>query len=812
MITVSNEFKQAIQDGRVDFLRHATIALADGRTALSLNNAEIWNGGFNTDDSVSEDNAFTALGSAAIGSAKLTINNIYDEYSSYDFMDARVTLYIGLSLPSGKQEMVSIGDYFVNDAIYNGSTITLSLLSFMAKFDKPYSNSRLVYPASLYQIVRDACSICDIPLNTHNFPNASLIVNKRPEDDALTFREVISWVAQISGTYARCKNRTLQFRWFDTDTLERAYNASLDGGSFDQTSNTSYATGDVADGGTFNPWNVGYVFNSGGFNDIGDVHYFNAVYSHSISTDDVVVTGARISVKTKAADGTDSIINYERGQEGYVIAVEDNGFIDTSNGNAIAKYLGEKLIGIRFRKANVQHMIDPTIEAGDIGILIDRKGRSFPMLVTRTSLAFGSTQTTICGAETPAKNSAARFSEFTKNYVALRQQLIDEKTDREQALEDLSERLDEKNAMYTTIETDQQGAEVAWYLHDQPTLEESEYVWKMTTEAWGVSTDGGQTWNAGMTVDGDTIVRILQAVGINADWINTGTLTVGGRNNTYGDIRVLDISGNQIGQWNNDGINLAYGDIDLGIGSRFKLQFASNQYFLLERGNFTIHLGTDNGISPVYRSYTGSVVFPNNVNMYGFSFLYRNVYTHVTPGEIYMTNEGYYSIIFNLEEISLYNNLLNYDFSFITTNGRAHWRVSTLHIYGSAYLNDALIATVSSSSRRYKHDITADIDAGLDAHKLLDLPMKQFVFNTDHPLQYPDMEGKTIPGFIAEDVAEIYPAAVIHDKDGNVESWDERRIIPGMLALIQEQDKEIKSLEERVKKLEELISKLTEEE
>jgi hypothetical protein len=68
------------------------------------------------------------------------------------------------------------------------------------------------------------------------------------------------------------------------------------------------------------------------------------------------------------------------------------------------------------------------------------------------------------------------------------------------------------------------------------------------------------------------------------------------------------------------------------------------------------------------------------------------------------------------------------------------------------------------------------------------------------------MKGKTIPGIIAEDVEEIYPSAVIHGEDGEVESWDERRIIPGMLALIQEQDKTIKKLEARLAKLEELLT------
>ena len=120
-----------------------------------------------------------------------------------------------------------------------------------------------------------------------------------------------------------------------------------------------------------------------------------------------------------------------------------------------------------------------------------------------------------------------------------------------------------------------------------------------------------------------------------------------------------------------------------------------------------------------------------------------------------------------------------------------------------AYYNNSEIAVVGSSSKRYKHDIKPLEDENLDPHKLLNLKPAQFVFNDDHPLQYRDMAGRTLPGFIAEDVAEIYPAAAVTDTEtGKVENWDERRIIPGMLALIQEQ-------EERIKKLEETLEKLT---
>ena len=119
-------------------------------------------------------------------------------------------------------------------------------------------------------------------------------------------------------------------------------------------------------------------------------------------------------------------------------------------------------------------------------------------------------------------------------------------------------------------------------------------------------------------------------------------------------------------------------------------------------------------------------------------------------------------------------------------------------------INGKTLSFASSSSERYKHDI-AQLDDERDPHKLLELKPKQFVYNEGHLLQYADMEGQTIPGFIAEDVEKVYPSAVIRDPDGNVESWDERRLIPGMLALIQEQQKRIDDLEARLARLEKLL-------
>lgn len=127
----------------------------------------------------------------------------------------------------------------------------------------------------------------------------------------------------------------------------------------------------------------------------------------------------------------------------------------------------------------------------------------------------------------------------------------------------------------------------------------------------------------------------------------------------------------------------------------------------------------------------------------------------------------------------------------------------TLEIQSYATINGRNVAFESSSSRRYKHNIEHRLTKDRDPHNLLKIAPAQFVFNQDHKLQYPDMFGKTIPGLIAEEVAEVYPsAAICNPETGEIESWDERRIIPGMLALIQEQEKRINELENRLAKLE----------
>jgi hypothetical protein len=101
----------------------------------------------------------------------------------------------------------------------------------------------------------------------------------------------------------------------------------------------------------------------------------------------------------------------------------------------------------------------------------------------------------------------------------------------------------------------------------------------------------------------------------------------------------------------------------------------------------------------------------------------------------------------------------------------------------------------TASSLRYKDNVV-DLRtvADIDPKKLLDVPVRAFSYKTDYLDAADDRAGLMLPGFIAEEVAAVYPIAA--DKvDGVIESWNDRFVVPGMLALIQDLHARVATLE-----------------
>lgn len=364
-------------------------------------------------------------------------------------------------------------------------------------------------------------------------------------------------------------------------------------------------------------------------------------------------------------------------------------------------------------------------------------------------------------------------------------------------------------------------------------------VLRININGIGFSSNGvNGPFRTAWTLDGNFVADFITAGTMQANRIKGGTLTLGGANNGNGVLNVIDADGVVRGIWDRDGIKITKNTASFELstvtaydgsitntytGGKFATDnFAEHPSYIVLTGGEELSVYEGESIG----SFIGSGApvkgwyFPNLSNYRGIKELI-SLENDSIAFRLAMTigNSVSYPITIKPDSISFFAvrnasspNSPQFDLSAtyfrvnMDSNRKLYYENGDWKIVGAT--RSGHIAVVSSSSKRYKHNITDKIDKDLDAHKLFELTMKQFEWNEDHPLQYADMAGQTIPGFIAEDVAEIYPAAVIHDADGNIESWDERRIIPPMLSLIQEQKKRIEELENRVDKLERVLKNL----
>lgn len=99
-----------------------------------------------------------------------------------------------------------------------------------------------------------------------------------------------------------------------------------------------------------------------------------------------------------------------------------------------------------------------------------------------------------------------------------------------------------------------------------------------------------------------------------------------------------------------------------------------------------------------------------------------------------------------------------------------------------------------SSSIRYKHDITPLISEDLNPENLYEIPVNEYIYNSDYLEKDDPRYNKKVIGLIAEEVYKHYPIAAEKNDCGEVENWNERYLIPPMLSLIQKQHEEIEKL------------------
>ncbi len=507
MKNTSNLFQKDMEVRR-DFYCQAEITFQDGTVkVIGRDDLDISGNSYTESAGVSS----FPLGAFVSKGVALSLNNYDGRWSSYDFQWAKVFLKTKFDLSDGTTESINIGNFTVITPEAYGVVVHVAAVDDSYKMDREYIPG-IPYPASLGIAVRDSCTSCGVSLLSQSFPNSDFVIQDAPE--GITHREFIGMCAMIAGGNARLDGyNRLEIVGYDFSVLE---DTGLDGGIFDTVSGGSYQTGDRADGGSFSPWGTGSAFDGGAFGDRRGLHVLYAFAEGlEIETDDVVITGVSI----KGEDEKE----YKYGKDGYVLSLENE--LAKGKEAEAARLIGGKVVGLRFRPFSGGHVPYPAAEFGDPALLVDRKQNVYKTVITDVAYAYYGLTELKCTAESPIRNSSKYNSREAKAIIASKKLVEKEKTDRERAVEELARELAQSSGLYMTQEAKEDGSTI-YYMHDKATLAESKIVWKLTAEAFGISTDGGETYPYGMDVTGLAILNRIYAIGIDCDYLTTGAFEI----------------------------------------------------------------------------------------------------------------------------------------------------------------------------------------------------------------------------------------------------------------------------------------------
>lgn len=552
MLNVSAKWQRAVMlDNDINVNCFADIITASGEK-IPISDSELWANGFEVNDSTSSNGTFT-IGALIAGKLKIKLNNIYEDYSKYDFDKASVTAYVSKSFSDGTTEKLKIGEYRVSETSYDGSLITLTCLDNINNFNREY-DSNLSYPTTAYEVVRDTCIKCDVPFTMARFDNSDYVINEIPSDNQkLTYGQVIAYILQLSGLWGKCgHDGELLIEWYDMSQFK---SQNYNGGTF-STKTTPYSDGDSVDGGNFTDYSSGDIADGGTFTEARNYHNVYTQKDLNVATDDVVITGVKVTVTSKEDKTKD--VNALAGKEGYVVSISDNPFISAEKAQTVANYIFKKIGGMRFRPLDATLLSNPLIESGDVALVTDRKQNTYSCFISNRAFTVGSGTKISCDAENASRNSADKFSNETKAIVQAREVAQAKLSVYDKQMQLLTQLMSQSLGLFKTEQVQEDGS-IIYIMHNKADLNSSNIQWKMTANGMAVSSDYGKTWNAGVDKDGNAIFNIMSAIGINFDWAHGGTLTLGGEDNTNGKQYVKDANGKILITLDNKGITLADG-------------------------------------------------------------------------------------------------------------------------------------------------------------------------------------------------------------------------------------------------------------
>lgn len=499
LINVSEQLKEESKKNH-NYYVTANVTLADG-TKLSLEKKDFYLDGNGIIDAA--DSSDFPIGVAIEKTATLSLVNDKGQFDEYSFNGAVFTIFMNLQL-SDHLETFKRGSFIVCRKPAIDGEINLTLLDYMSKADRTYKTN-LNFPCTAGEVFRDACRQSGLVMGNADFKNSDFQVQKAPE--GTTCRAVIGMAAALAGGNARIdENDLLRIVTFDKEDhvvlMEEIPWPDASGQSILDTEDEEIIT----------------VYEK-----VITGHDLPVVGDAENDIDPLVVTGVKY---------TDGDEKYLYGTEGYVIDISDNQLLAGNEEEGVSR-IGQILEDFELLPFSLSSIPVGYAVFGDVIQFKDSRGNLHRSYATDIEFNFADGTEFSC----KAKSLETQSLEYPSGTKALVEQTL-KKT--EEKISAYNARLKQMNDMaantlgfYYTEVVQPDGSVIA-YRHNKLRLSESKIVYKTAADGFFVTSDYQGTdeattaagkWTSGFDSNGDAVLNILYAIGIQAKWLNTRGFT-----------------------------------------------------------------------------------------------------------------------------------------------------------------------------------------------------------------------------------------------------------------------------------------------
>ena len=514
MVNLANTIKEKWQSGGHQIAKVECTGLRYVSTSKLLDTADqtitsdrISDGGLSIDRTAVSGSKLE-LGSAIAATLSLTLYNTDKKYDDVNFEG--VEMKVSVALDEDTPTWVPLGVFIVDTPPRHLSTISISAMDRMVRFDKDASGFDYDTNSTVAEVIQACAKAAGVPLadtNMKNLPNYNVQVSKPETQSTITYRTLLQYCAALTGTFAYMdETGKLAFRWYDTTA-----------------------------GFAMTPANR---------------------YSSDVYEQDVTITGLTYAVKSQDSEGKETSTVNVYGSADYAFDFTDNLLIaGNAARNQALTVVQSKIIPTTYRPYSAEILPAPWLFPGDAVTYLpvdkdDTTANRLFSIVTNMAYTLNGSTTIAGQGETAQSNSYANTSGLTAAQAQILQRVTDrvtqERTSREQAILRLNEQIKGVKAgkddlliaglgLYTTEETLSDGSTV-YYYHDKQTLEDSSIIYTFQSGGFAYTTNwngGNPTWTSGFDRNGNLIMNTISTYKLEADDIQAGSITADKINTSY---------------------------------------------------------------------------------------------------------------------------------------------------------------------------------------------------------------------------------------------------------------------------------------